>query len=115
MSDVVIWHNPRCSKSRQALELLREKGIDPAVVQYLTDPRSENEIRTAVARLGGHAIDLVRTKEARFKELGLSRDSSEDDLIAAMVAHPVLIERPVVFSAMKARIGRPTEAILEIL
>jgi arsenate reductase len=115
MSDVVIWHNPRCSKSREAMVLLKDKGIDPAVVHYLTEPPSEKEIRTAIDRLGGRAISLVRTKEKLFKELGLSKDSADDELIAAMVAHPVLIERPVVFRGQKARIGRPTESILEIL
>jgi arsenate reductase len=115
LSDVVIWHNPRCSKSREALTLLREKGIEPAIVQYLADPPSEAEIRTAIARLGGRAIDLVRTKEKLFAEKGLTKASPDEELIAAMVAHPVLIERPVVFRGRKARIGRPTEAILDIL
>ena len=115
MSDVVIWHNPRCSKSREAMALLKDRGIEPAVVQYLTEPPSEKEIRIAIERLGGRAISLVRTKEKLFKELGLSKDSADEDLIAAMVAHPVLIERPVIFKGQKARIARPTEAILEIL
>ena len=112
---VTIWHNPRCSKSRATLALLEEQGVDPVVRLYREDAPSEAEIREALSMLGVSAVALVRKGEAVFKELGLSKDSSEDELISAMAAHPVLIERPVVISAGKAALGRPPESVLEIL
>lgn len=112
---VTIWHNPRCSKSRQTLDLLVSRGLDPEVRLYLNDPPSTDEIRAALAALDRPAIGLVRTGEAAFREAALSKDSPEDTLVAAMAAHPILIERPVVFSNGKARIGRPPEAVLDIL
>lgn len=115
MTDVTIWHNPRCSKSRQTLALLEEKGVAPTVRKYLEDAPSETEIRGALAALGLKAIDMMRTKEAEFKDQDLSRDSSEDLLIAAMARAPKLIERPIVFTDTRARIGRPPEAVLDIL
>ena len=107
----VIWHNPRCSKSRQTLALLEE----PDVRLYLTDPPSEAEIREVLSLLGIEAAALMRTGEKVFKELGLSKSDAPDALIAAMAANPILIERPIVFANGKARIGRPPEAVLEIL
>lgn len=115
MSDVTIWHNPRCSKSRQTLALIEENGVVPVVRPYLTDAPNEAEIRAAMGALGISAISMMRTKEAEFKELGLSKDSDEAKLIAAMAEVPKLIERPVVFKDGKARIGRPPEQVLEIL
>lgn len=112
---VTIWHNPRCSKSRATLALLRERGIDATVRLYLDDAPSASEIRSALTQLNIPALALVRRGEARFREAGLSRDSSDDDLVAAMAAHPILIERPVVFAKGKAALGRPPEAVLEIL
>ena len=112
---VEIWHNPRCSKSRATLALLEEQGVGPVVRLYREDAPSEAEIREALEMLGLSALALVRTGEAVFKELGLSKDSSEDALIAAMAAHPILIERPVVISGDKAALGRPPESVLEIL
>lgn len=112
---VVIWHNPRCSKSRATLALLQERGIAPEVRLYLEDAPSEDEIRETLGLLGIDAADLVRKGEAAYKEAGLSRDSNETALIAAMVAHPKLIERPIVFAGGNARVGRPPEAVLEIL
>lgn len=109
-----IWHNPRCSKSRQTLALVEEKG--PVTVRkYLEDAPTEAEIREVLELLSIPAIDLMRNGEAEFKERGLSIDSSEDELVAAMVAVPKLIERPVVIADGKARIGRPPESVLEIL
>lgn len=110
---ITIWHNPRCSKSRQTLALL--EGRDVTVRLYLEDAPSIEELRAAQAALGLPVIQMVRTKEAEFKELGLSKDSPEDALLAAMAAHPRLIERPVVFANGKAALGRPPEAVLEIL
>ena len=112
---VTIWHNPRCSKSRTTLKLLEDKGIAPEIRLYLSDTPSEAEIRKVLRQLGIPAIGLMRTGEAAFREAGLTRDSAEDDLIAAMVRHPILIERPVVLKGGKARLGRPPEAVLEII
>lgn len=115
MTEVTIWHNPRCSKSRQTLKLIEERGLTPSVRPYLTDPPSEAEIRAALKLLDIAPIELMRTGEAEFKALGLSRDSDPDILIRAMVSTPKLIERPVVFANGQARIGRPPEQVLDIL
>ena len=112
---VVIWHNPRCSKSRQTLAILEERGIAPEVRLYLEDAPSEAELRAALDLLGIGASDLVRRGEAVFREEGLSKASSDADILAAMVRVPKLIERPLVFANGKAAIGRPPEAVLEIL
>lgn len=114
VTKVTIWHNPRCSKSRATLKLLEERGIVPEVRRYLDAPPSEAEIRAALAALGLQAADLVRRKEPEFKAAGLSAQSSEDELIAAMAKTPKLIERPIVFVDGKARLGRPPEAVLEL-
>ncbi|MBV7378786.1 arsenate reductase (glutaredoxin) [Maritimibacter dapengensis] len=115
MSDVTIWHNPRCTKSRETLALLEGKGISPTVRKYLEDAPTEDEIRGALRALGLKAIDMMRPKEKEFKEAGLTRDSEEDLLIGAMVAMPKLIERPIVFRDGRARIGRPPETVLDLL
>lgn len=115
MSDITIWHNPRCSKSRQTLALIEERGLQPRVRKYLEDAPGEAEIRDALAALGLAPIAAIRTKEPRFGELGLSRDSDPEALIRAMAENPVLIERPVVFNGGKAVLGRPPEAVLAIL
>ena len=112
---LTIWHNPRCSKSRQTLALLEENGHTPQVRRYLDDAPSETELRSAAAALGLAPIDMMRTGEPEFKAEGLSRDSDEDTLFAAMARIPKLIERPIVFSDGKAAIGRPPEAVLTIL
>ena len=112
---VVIWHNPRCSKSRATLGLLKERGIEPEVRLYLEDAPSEAELRGALEALGIGPGDLVRRGEAAFREAGLSKTSRDDEVLAAMVAVPKLIERPVVFANGKAAIGRPPEAVLRIL
>ncbi len=112
---VRIYHNPRCSKSRQTLALLQENGVEPEVVEYLKSSPTETEIRDLLAKLGLGAIDIVRKGEKVFKELGLTRESGNDALIAAMVANPILIERPIVVKGDKAALGRPPEAVLEIL
>ena len=112
---VVIWHNPRCSKSRATLKLLEEQGVAPEVRLYLEDAPSEAELREVLSLLGIGAGDLVRRGEAAFREEGLSKASSDADILAAMVRVPKLIERPIVFAQGKAAIGRPPEAVLEIL
>jgi len=115
MSDITIWHNPRCTKSRQALDFLRDKGHMPDIIAYLADPPSEQALRDAASAMGLSAIQMMRPKEALFAELGLSKTDPEDVLFAAMAANPRLIERPIIFTPKGVRIARPTEAILDIL
>ncbi len=112
---ITIWHNSRCSKSRQTLDLLTGEGHDPVVRRYLDDPPTEDELRAALAALGLPAIAVMRTGEAAFKNMGLAKTDDEATLIAAMAQEPKLIERPIVFSGSKAAIGRPPEAVLDIL
>jgi arsenate reductase len=107
-----IWHNPRCSKSRQTLALLEERGIAPTIRLYQQDAPTETEIRAALAALAIPAVALMRSGDALFKELGLTKDMEEDRLIAAMAAHPALIERPVVLHEGRAALGRPPESVL---
>ena len=111
----VIWHNPRCSKSRQTLELLRENGIEPEIVEYLKTPPSAAEIATVIKQLNIEPRGLMRTGESIYKELGLASEGDGKALIAAMAGNPVLIERPVVLHKGKAALGRPPEDVLEIL
>lgn len=110
-----IWHNPRCSKSRQTLALLEEQGITPEVTLYLQDAPSEADLRDAAAKLGKSAVEMMRVKEELFKDLGLSKGDSEATLFKAMAENPKLIERPIVFHDGKAAMGRPPEAVLDIL
>jgi arsenate reductase len=113
---VTIFHNPRCSKSRETLALLEEKGITPKVVRYLETPPSAEELRHVLKKLGLAPRQLMRKKEAQYEELGLADESLSDDaLIEAMAAHPVLIERPIVLANGKAGNGRPPEIVLGIL
>lgn len=112
---ITIWHNPRCSKSRQTLALLRERGIEPKVRLYLSDAPGAEVIRQALTLLSIPAAGLVRFGEQTAKDLGLSKTTPEDALIAAMAENSVLIERPVVFANRKAALGRPPEAVLTIL
>ncbi len=112
-NDVEIWHNPRCSKSRQTLALLEEKGIEPKVVRYLDDPPSKTRLK-AIAKMLGGPENLVRKKEQAFEEREL-KDATKAQLIDAMAEVPKLIERPVVITAKGARIGRPPESVLEVL
>jgi arsenate reductase len=113
---VTIYHNPRCSKSRQTLQLLQARGIKPKIVEYLKEPPSPAELRAILERLGMKAHDLLRQSEARYAELGLKeRALSDDALIELMVDNPILIERPIVVSGNKAAVGRPPEKVLEIL
>lgn len=116
MSDVTIYHNPRCSKSRQTLALLEEQGIEPQIVKYLEDTPNADELKAVLAKLGISARDLLRTKEAEYKEAGLDNEGlSDDEVIAKMIKFPKLIERPIVVKGDTARIGRPPESVLEIL
>ncbi|AYN29368.1 MULTISPECIES: arsenate reductase (glutaredoxin) [Buttiauxella] len=114
---VSIYHNPRCSKSRETLSLLKANGIEPEVVLYLETPPDAATIESLLSKLGfGSARDLMRQKEDLYKELNLAEPTlSEDQLIQAMVKNPKLIERPIVLANGEARIGRPPESVLEIL
>lgn len=116
MSDVTIYHNPRCTKSRQTLELLQSKGIEPKVVEYLKNPPSAAELKSILDKLGMMAVEIIRTGEPEYRELGLLNSRyTEDGLIDIMVKHPKLIERPIVVKGDKAAIGRPPENVLKIL
>ncbi len=113
---VTIYHNPRCSKSRAAMALLEQRGVETDVVEYLKNPPSADELRDVLTKLGITARDVMRKGEAVYKELGLGDDGkSDDDLINAIVANPILLERPIVVSGGKAVIGRPTENILKLI
>jgi arsenate reductase len=116
MDDTRLYHNPRCSKSRGALELLRERGIEPVIVPYLDTPPGADELRGLLSMLSIPARSLLRTGEAEFEELGLADPArTEDELVAAMAAHPRLIERPVFVHRGRAVVGRPPERVLELL
>lgn len=112
---IQIWHNPRCSKSRQALALLEEKGEDFEIYKYLDENPSVEEIKAVLAKLTITARQLMRTKETIYKELNLKEETSEDALIEAMSKHNKLIERPIVIKGNKAIIGRPPELVLGLL
>ncbi|HEY0371968.1 MAG TPA: arsenate reductase (glutaredoxin) [Thermoanaerobaculia bacterium] len=114
MTDLFL-HNPRCSKSRAALELMRDAGVDLPVREYLKEPLSVEELRNIVELLGVRPIDIVRRGEAQFKELGLSDETPDDEVLRAMAEHPILIERPIVIRGKRAVIGRPAENVREIL
>ncbi|PZW68942.1 arsenate reductase [Pseudomonas sp. URMO17WK12:I1] len=116
MIDLTLYHNPRCSKSRAALQLLEERGLQPTVVLYLDTPPSAAQLREVLNKLGMPARQLLRTGEDEYHELNLADSTlDEDALIAAMVAHPRLIERPILIAGDRALIGRPPENILELL
>ncbi len=113
---VTIYHNPRCSKSRQTLELLRRRGIEPQVIEYLQTPPSEADLKRILGLLGMAPRDLMRRGEPAYKERGLDDPAlSQEALIAAMVESPILIQRPIVLANDKAAIGRPPESVLGIL
>ena len=114
--NVTIWHNPRCSKSRQTLALLRDRGIEPEIVEYLKTPPDAAALKAVLKKLGIGPRDLLRKGEAAYKARGLSDTTLSDEaLIEAMVEDPVLIEQPVVIVGKKAALGRPPEAVLDIL
>ena len=115
MSDVTIWFNPRCSKCRGADDLLRERGIDPEVIRYLDDPPSRDELERVLSLLGtDDPREMMRTKEPIYAELGLE-GADRDELLDAMAAHPILIERPIVIRDDDAVVARPPERLLELL
>ncbi len=116
MSDLIIYHNPKCSKSRQALKLLRERGIEPRIVEYLKSPPDEDTLARLLGMLEMEPFDLLRRGEDEYEQLGLEElKDDRKELIRQMTAHPILIERPIVVKGNQARLGRPPEAVLEVL
>ncbi len=114
--DTIIYHNPRCSKSRQTLQLLQDNGIEPIVVEYLKTPPSADELEQILTQLNIEPRDLMRQKEAAYQENNLNNPAlSRADLISAMIKYPILIERPIVTTNGKAAVGRPPENVLEII
>ncbi|WP_432459849.1 arsenate reductase (glutaredoxin) [Agarivorans sp. QJM3NY_25] len=116
MSEIKILHNPRCSKSRQTLQLLRDQGIEPEIILYLETPPSEQALDRILNMLSIEPRQLMRTKDELYKQLNLADESlNRAQLIAAMHANPKLIERPIVINQQQARIGRPPQQVLEIV
>ena len=116
VSDLIIYHNPKCSKSRQALKLLRERGIEPRIVEYLKSPPDEDTLARLLGMLEMEPFDLLRRGEDEYEQLGLEElKDDRKELIRQMTAHPILIERPIVVKGNQARLGRPPEAVLEVL
>jgi arsenate reductase len=116
MTDLTLYHNPRCSKSRGALQLLEERGLTPTIVRYLETPPSAAQLHDLLGKLGIGARQLLRSGEDEYRTLNLADPGlSEAQLVEAMAAHPKLIERPILIAGSKAVIGRPPEKVLEIL
>jgi arsenate reductase len=112
---VLLLHNPKCSKSRAALDLLRERGVDAVIRLYLEDPLDREELEDLGRRLGRSPIEFARPQQAEFKQAGLSRSSSDEAILEAMVTTPILMERPILVRGERAAIGRPPEDILRLL
>jgi arsenate reductase len=113
---VTIWHNPRCGKSRQTLELLRKKGVEPAIREYLKEPPGKSEVEQLIGLVGGDPTLLIREGEPEFKKLGKKKaELTRADIAKAIAAHPILLQRPIVVSGKRAAIGRPPEAVLPLL
>lgn len=114
--EILIYHNPRCSKSRQALELLESEGCTPTIIEYLKTPPTHEELRQILGLLSMNPRELMRKKESEYKNNNLDNpDLSDDQLIEAMIKYPKLIERPIVIKNEKAAIGRPPENVLKLL
>jgi arsenate reductase len=112
---VTIYHNPRCSKSRQTLALIQEKGIEPDIIEYLNSPPSETELDNILTLLGKEPEALMRTGEDEYKQHFKGRDLSRAETISLMTQYPKVIERPIVVNGSKAAVGRPPESVLEII
>ncbi|OCB39110.1 arsenate reductase (glutaredoxin) [Mycobacterium malmoense] len=112
--DAVIYHNPRCSTSRKTLDLLRDNGFEPTIVEYLKDPPSREELVRMIRDAGIDVRTAVRKRESLYGELGLA-DATDDQLLDAMTEHPILIERPFVVTPKGSRLARPVEQVREIL
>ncbi|NOR73327.1 MAG: arsenate reductase (glutaredoxin) [Mariprofundaceae bacterium] len=112
---ITIYHNPRCSKSRQTLALIEGQGIKPDIIEYLKNPPSEAELETVLTKLGKEPAELLRTGEDEFRQYFKGRDLSRAEAISLMVQHPKVIERPIVVNGDRAAVGRPPESVLDIL
>ena len=113
---ITIYHNPKCSTSRNVLGFLREAGKEPEIIEYLKTPPSRAELKKLVKRMGAKVSDIVRWKEPIAGELGLDKDKSSDDaLLDAMMAHPILINRPIVVTERAVKLCRPSETVKELL
>ena len=112
---MIIYHNPRCSKSRHALDILRQNAEEPDVVEYLKEPLGQAELGALLQRLKVSAHNLLRTKEDEYTELGLSPDPPEEDILTAIAHHPILLERPIVVKGRRAVIARPPELVEDLL
>jgi arsenate reductase len=115
MSELTIYHNPRCTKSRNTLGLLQERGLEPHVIEYLKDPPTKSELKAVLGKLGFKPEELVRKGEDVYKSKYAGKKLSDAQWIDAMVADPILIERPIVVSGQRAVIGRPPENVLQLL
>ncbi|MDT8339508.1 MAG: arsenate reductase (glutaredoxin) [Sulfurimonas sp.] len=115
MQEIKIWHNPKCSKSREAMEILQEKKCDAEVIKYLEESPNEDQIKSILKMLDIAPRELMRIKEDIYKELNLKEELDDSALISAMAKHPKLIERPIIIKGERAIIGRPTERIAEFL
>jgi arsenate reductase len=115
MAKVTIYHNPKCSKSRQTLALLQENGVDPEIIEYLKEPATLEELKEILKALGCPASTIVRTKEVEYDEAGLNSDSSELSILEAIVQYPKLLERPIVISDGRGVVGRPPENVQELI
>ncbi len=117
MAEVTIYHNPRCSKSRQTLDLLRRSGVEPTIVEYLKEPPSASRLDSIFSAMGKHPLEVMRTKEPLFKELGLSKkdDRPRQEWVKIIADNPKLLERPIVVNGNQVALGRPPEDVLEIL
>ncbi|MCF6309470.1 MAG: arsenate reductase (glutaredoxin) [Sulfurimonas sp.] len=115
MKEITIWHNPKCSKSREAVSILEKNGCETEIIKYLETTPTKDEITTALTMLGMNPKELMRTKEDIYKKLNLKEEYDYDKLVDAMVENPKLIERPVIFKDDKAIIGRPTDKIAKFL
>ena len=114
-SEILLLHNPRCSKSRSTLALLEERGVSFAIREYLVEPLVREELLDLQGRLERPLRDFVRTGESAFASAGLSPESDDEALMSAVIAHPILLQRPIVIAGERAAIGRPPEDVLEIL
>ena len=109
--EITIYHNPRCSKSRATLELIRARGIEPEIIEYLQAPPTRAQLESIIELLGVPASAIVRTKESAYESTGLSATSDTDAVLDALVEHPILLERPIVVTASMAVVGRPPENV----
>ncbi len=112
---MIIYHNPRCSKSRQALALLRENGVEPEVIEYLKTPPTKTTLRSLLKKLNLSAHEILRTKEDQYADCNLSPHSTQAELLTAIAANPILLERPIIIKGNRAVIGRPPENVKALL